>query len=124
MTKISLLLLWPVAGFIVAPWTPRRGPAPLEMGRGGSLRPRERETRRQSRYAQVVRSELAKIIRDGYDVRPQGKKHPSAGLREKINVVDCDVSPDLANAAVIISIFTDSELEKREAFAWLVRNRT
>ena len=97
-------LLGAVAGF-APPHAPRRlRAAPRARGRGGALRPRERETRRQSRYSQVVRTELARVVREGYSVKPAGKKHLTTALRGKINVVDVDVSPDLTSAAVVVSI--------------------
>ena len=114
-------LLGAVAGFARRAAAARAGAA--RDGARGSLPPRG-AARRQSRYSQVVRTELARVVREGYSVKPAGKKHLTTALRGKINVVDVDVSPDLTSAAVVVSIVSDDELEKREAFSWLVRNRT
>merc|ERR1712160_34503 len=59
--------------------------------------------RRQGRAAQVVRTELAQVIHNG-DIR--GKRLETA-IREMISIVDVDVSPDLRNARVKVSILGD-----------------
>ena len=82
------------------------------------MRDRE-ESKRQSRVSQVIRSELAGIIR-----RPGGVKSSktiSETLRQKISIVDVQMSPDLRSAKVFVSVF-GTRVEGREAYAWLVKH--
>lgn len=88
------------------------------MARGNQVRDRE-ESKRQSRVSQVIRSELAGIIR-----RPGGVKSSktiSETLRQKISIVDVQMSPDLRSAKVFVSVF-GTRVEGREAYAWLVKH--
>jgi ribosome-binding factor A len=78
------------------------------------------ESKRQARVSQLLTSELATIIRQGHQVK-MGAKPLADSLRAKISVVDVSVSPDLRNARIFISVYGD-RLEKREAYAWCVRN--
>lgn len=67
------------------------------------------KSRRQGRVAQVVQTELAQVIRSG-SVR--GSKQIEGRLRSMIQIVDVDVSPDLAQARLppLISHSTQSNL--------------
>lgn len=63
--------------------------------------------------------ELAKILRQGHGIKTKDKIDDD--VRCKIAVVDVDMSPDLRTAKVFISVYGDV-LEKREAYAWCVKN--
>jgi ribosome-binding factor A len=92
----------------------------LCMGRANSFRTAGTESKRQARVSQLLTSELATIISQGHQVK-MGAKPLADSLRAKISVVDVSVSPDLRNARIFISVYGD-KLEKREAYAWCVRN--
>jgi len=96
------------------------------------------KSKRQFRVGQVVRAELASIIRSGHEVK-YADKELDGGLRNRISVVNADVSPDLRQARVTISIMSqpaagfedepgpatmiaDTIVEKRLAYSWLVKN--
>lgn len=64
-------------------------------------------------------AELAKILRLGHGIKTKDKIDDD--VRCKIAVVDVDMSPDLRSAKVFISVYGDV-LEKREAYAWCVKN--
>ena len=90
------------------PW--RRAP-PAVMG--------AREAgRRSSRVAQVVRSELATVLRQD-SVR--GPKRCPGRVRQMISLVDIDVSPDLRNARVKFSVLGDRQ-DKVTATRWVLGN--
>ena len=76
------------------------------------------ESRRPNRVGQVVRSELSTIFASG-DVR--GAKRIPAGLNKMISIVDIDMSPDLRNARVKVSIIGDRK-DKISAVRWLQGN--
>jgi len=84
-------------------------------------------TKRQSRVGQVVRSELATVLhRDASSLQRDNNPIESA-LRRRINIVHADVSPDLRQARITVSIMAgrdkkDDTVAKRRAYAWLVRN--
>jgi len=89
---------------------------------GGSDR-----SKRQARVGHVVRSQLASIIQVGTAVKnPDGRLDDD--LRRRISVVNADVSPDLRQARVTISVIGrrdgtgTEEVDKRRAYSWLVRN--
>jgi ribosome-binding factor A len=71
--------------------------------------------RRTSRVAQVVQQELAGIIRSG---TVHGPRAIQEHLRHMISIVDVDVSPDLGNAKVKVSIIGDQK-DKISAIRWL-----
>lgn len=77
------------------------------------------ESKRQARVSQLVTAELAKILRLGHGIKTKDKIDDD--VRCKIAVVDVDMSPDLRSAKVFISVYGDV-LEKREAYAWCVKN--
>jgi ribosome-binding factor A len=88
------------------------------MARGSSLTGGGKESKRQARVSQVMRAELADIVRRG-DLK-SAKALPDT-LRQKISVVDINMSPDLRSAKVFVSVFGES-VEKRQAYAWLVEH--
>ncbi|CAM9863595.1 unnamed protein product, partial [Phaeothamnion confervicola] len=105
-------------------WHLARRPAncrasPKMMARGGRFRPDRGESKRQARVAQLVTAELASIIRRGHAVKTADEL--ADHVRSKISVVDVLMSPDLRTARVLVSVY-GNVLEKREAYAWLVRN--
>ena len=88
--------------------------APARAGRPMMLA----ATRRTSRVGQVIRSELATVIRQG-SVR--GKQRCPPGLENMVSIVDVDMSPDLRNARVKVSIIGERK-EKISAVRWLQGN--
>ena len=74
--------------------------------------------RRSSRVAQVVRSELATVLRQD-SVR--GPKRCPGKVRQMISLVDIDVSPDLRNARVKFSVLGDRQ-DKVTATRWVLGN--
>ena len=66
----------------------------------------------------MVQAELATLIRSG-DVH--GKKRIPDGLNQLISIVDVDMSPDLRNARVKVSIIGDRK-DKVTAVRWLRKN--
>lgn len=88
------------------------------MSRGSAFRPGG-ESKRQARVSQLVTSELAEILRVGHGIKTSNKI--ADDVRCKISVVDVNMSPDLRSANVFVSVYGDV-LEKREAYAWCVKN--
>lgn len=74
--------------------------------------------RRAGRVAQVVRNELAQVLHNG-DIK--GKRLDYA-IRSMISIVEVDVSPDLRNAKVKISVHGDRK-DKVSAVRWLTDQR-
>jgi len=98
-------------------------------------------TKRQERVGHLVQTELSKIVHQG--VLRGDSEYLEADLRQRISVVNADVSPDLKQARISISVRgpnkkakepqnEDEEedfaanynpiVDKRRAYAWLVRN--
>ncbi|CAM9096441.1 unnamed protein product [Laminaria digitata] len=96
----------------------RRRDTATMMARGSAFRSTG-ESKRQARVSQLVTGELAKILRQGHGIKTKDKIDDD--VRCKIAVVDVDMSPDLRTAKVFISVYGDV-LEKREAYAWCVKN--
>lgn len=88
------------------------------MARGSTFRSNT-ESKRQARVSQLLTTELAKILRLGHGIKTKDKIDDD--MRCRIAVVDVDMSPDLRSAKVFISVYGDV-LEKREAYAWCVKN--
>ncbi|GMH55939.1 hypothetical protein TrRE_jg3539 [Triparma retinervis] len=88
-----------------------------------SLHVRDR-SKRQERVGREVRGEIAQIIFNGYEVK-DGSTLPF-DLRSTISILSADVSPDLRQARVSVSIrdSDEGEVGKRRAFSWLVDNNT
>jgi len=74
--------------------------------------------RRPKRVGQVVHSELATVIRTAHSV---GSTRIPSGLQQMISIVDVDMSPDLRNARVKVSIIGDRK-DKISAVRWLRGN--
>ncbi|CAM9349975.1 unnamed protein product [Chrysoparadoxa australica] len=89
------------------------------MARLKRFRSSRTESKRQARVAQVVATELASIIRNGHNVR--GGESLDDKVRQMISIVEVNMSPDLRNAKVFISVFGD-RLDKREAYNWCVKH--
>jgi ribosome-binding factor A len=83
-------------------------------------------TKRQSRVGHVVRSELATILHNGSSIKNDDDPIEDE-LRRRINIVHADVSPDLRQARVTVSVMAGKDkmedvIAKRRAYAWLVQN--
>ena len=65
-------------------------------------------TKRQERVGHVIRTEIATILQLGYPIKTQ-KDVIEDDLRRRINVVNADVSPDLRQARVTISVIKPSK---------------
>lgn len=76
-------------------------------------------SKRQLRVSNLVQIDLQEIIHEGYTIKTKDEIEDK--LRKKISVVEVDVSPDLAQAKVFISVYGET-FEKREAYIWLVKN--
>jgi ribosome-binding factor A len=109
-------------------------------------------SKRQERVGHLVRTELSTIIHSGHLIKPPRQSSSSsldtnsvpgtlnADLRQRISVVSADVSPDLKQARVAVSISatpkvvtagssssatassTAAAIDKRRAYSWLVKN--
>ena len=96
---------------------------------GGSER-----TKRQERVGQLVQTELSQILHSGlikgYDVEGLDDE-----LRQRISIVRSDVSPDLRQARISVSVraaaprnnnndnsSSSPAVDRRRAYAWLVRH--
>lgn len=110
------LLLLSAAAFMPAARPPTRCCAPLMAADRGDGR--RGDGRRSSRVAGLVRSELASVIRSG-DVH--GATRIPGGLQQLISVVDVDMSPDLRNARVKVSVIGERK-DKVSAVRWLQGN--
>ena len=95
-------------------------------GRSSSRYATGDRTKRQERVGHVVRTELATILHRGTSIKNDNDPIESE-LRRKINIVHADVSPDLRQARITISVMAGKDrkadaIAKRRAYAWLVRN--
>uniref|UniRef100_A0A7S2WSD9 Ribosome-binding factor A n=1 Tax=Eucampia antarctica TaxID=49252 RepID=A0A7S2WSD9_9STRA len=102
-------------------------------------------SKRQERVGHVVRTEIASIIQQGFSIKYAD--FIDDDLRRRINIVNANVSPDLRQARITVSIIaatktkpTDSEsddedleegeqifasditVDQRRAYSWLVRS--
>lgn len=84
-------------------------------------------SKRQERVGHLVRSELSSIIHGG--VIKLDAEYLDDDLRKRISVVSTDISPDLKQARISVSvraakkgIDSNPAVDKRRAYAWLVRN--
>lgn len=94
-------------------------------GRSSSRYATGDRTKRQERVGHVVRTELASILHKGF-IRFDNDPIEDE-LRRRINIVHCDVSPDLRQARVTVSVMSGKDrkmdaIAKRRAYAWLVRS--
>lgn len=94
-------------------------------GRSASRSGKDR-SKRQFRVGQLVQSELGSILHSGLikgDV-----DFIDAELRQRISIVSVDVSPDLRQARVTVSIRKSGSsddspaVDRRRAYSWLVEN--
>lgn len=123
MGKKFVVLLFVATTTAWVPPAPAHRPAvAVRMGRGsrGMAREEVDRSRRQSRVAQLVRSELATVIRDGAFLVKTGDR-VDAEVLKSTSVLDVSVSPDLRAATATITTLGDTSA-KREAFSWLVKN--
>jgi ribosome-binding factor A len=94
-------------------------------GRSSPRSGKER-SKRQDRVGHVVRTELAKILHTG--VIKGNLDHIDDELRKRISVVTADVSPDMRQARITVSVRASKDPEKtpvvdrRRAYSWLVEN--
>mmetsp|Transcript_8387 Transcript_8387/g.12419 ORF Transcript_8387/g.12419 Transcript_8387/m.12419 type:complete len:253 (-) Transcript_8387:197-955(-) len=90
------------------------------------------KSKRQFRVGQLVRSEIASIIKLGHEIKHTDGSLDS-DLRLRISVVNADVSPDLRQARITVSVISkpntdataklsDTVVEKRVAYSWLVKH--
>jgi Ribosome-binding factor A len=94
-----------------------RGFKPLEMayGRSSPISGGGDRSKRQERVGHVVRTELASIIQLGHQIKnTQG--YLDDELRRRINVVSADVSPDLRQARITVSIIKPTKRSFREEY--------
>jgi ribosome-binding factor A len=75
--------------------------------RGGSGRGGDDKSKRQERVAQLVQAELSKIIHSGL-IKGHDVEYLDDSLRQRIAVVNTDISPDLRQARISVSIRADS----------------
>lgn len=153
--KCSLLserILRQHSTFITAPSVPTARATRLFIQRGtpGRSAPRGKtdKSKRQYRVGELVRTELARIIQSGL-IKGKDASPLEDGIRSRISIVSVDVSPDLRQARVSVSIRngkdsikrtpvveddedaddestafsgSDATVDKRRAYSWLVEN--
>jgi ribosome-binding factor A len=88
------------------------------QGRSSPRSGKER-SKRQERVGHYVRTELAKILSTGHI--KNSDEYLDDDTRRRISVVSADVSPDMRQARISVSIRADA-LTKRRAYSWLVGN--
>mmetsp|Transcript_60453 Transcript_60453/g.91164 ORF Transcript_60453/g.91164 Transcript_60453/m.91164 type:complete len:233 (-) Transcript_60453:64-762(-) len=84
------------------------------------------KSKRQERVGQLVQTEVARILHSG---NIKGDSDFIDGeLRKRISIVSVDVSPDLRQARISVSVRASGTsddnpvVDKRRAYSWLVRN--
>jgi ribosome-binding factor A len=94
-------------------------------GRSSPRSGKER-SKRQDRVGHVVRTEIAKILHTG--LIKGDADYLDDELRKRISVVSADVSPDMKQARITVSVRASDDPEKtpsvckRRAYSWLVEN--
>lgn len=78
------------------------GPLFANYGRSSPISGKDR-SKRQERVGHLVRTEIANILQLGYPIKNQNG-YIDEDLRRRINVVSADVSPDLRQARITVSI--------------------
>ena len=111
-------------------YTERLTPLQATMGRSASRYSKGERSKRQERVGHLVRTELGSILHRG--VIKGDAEYLDDDLRQRISVVNADVSPDLRHARISVSIRraapkennnnNNSAVDKRRAYSWLVRN--
>jgi len=87
------------------------------------------KSKRQERVGHLVQTELSRILHTG-NIKGHDVEFLDDELRQRISIVSSDVSPDLRQARISVSIRASSPKEvsespavdRRRAYAWLVRN--
>eukprot|EP00565_Helicotheca_tamesis_P008677 CAMPEP_0185732154 /NCGR_PEP_ID=MMETSP1171-20130828/15194_1 /TAXON_ID=374046 /ORGANISM="Helicotheca tamensis, Strain CCMP826" /LENGTH=267 /DNA_ID=CAMNT_0028401571 /DNA_START=66 /DNA_END=869 /DNA_ORIENTATION=+ len=132
----------PIAQFTTRPsWQSSSSTTSLEMaygkygnGRSSSRYGTKDRSKRQERVGHVVRTELSSILQKGYPIKYAD--YIDDALRRRISVVNADVSPDLRQARITISLVdggksenaesgyeeNDKVVDQRRAYSWLVKN--
>jgi ribosome-binding factor A len=94
-------------------------------GRSSPRSGKER-SKRQDRVGHLVRTEIAKILHTG--IIKGDSDYLDDELRKRISVVSADVSPDMKQARITVSVRASDDPEKtpavckRRAYSWLVEN--
>ena len=92
-------------------------------------------SKRQERVGHLVRTELSRILHHG-NIKGDLDGYLDDDLRQRISIVNADVSPDLRQARISVSIrkgsappsspngdeYDNAAMDKRRAYSWLVRN--
>lgn len=87
----------------------------IQHGRSSSASSYNKDrSKRQERVGHVVRTEIATIIQLGHPIKNQQGKEIDNDLRRRINVVNADVSPDLRQARITISVMKRNNLRDEE----------
>jgi len=73
-------------------------------------------TKRQERVGQVIRSEIALVLQNGYVKNTDKGRELDDALRRRINVVNADVSPDLRQARITVSIMKPHVVRRDDVF--------
>jgi len=83
---------------------------------------RDERSKRQERVGHLVQSEIAQILHQGSFSSKNTDGTIDDFLRQQINIISVDMSPDLRQARITVSIIGKEVIEKRRAYGWLVRN--
>lgn len=136
MVLVVLNLSGITNAFFVAPSSTTRAASSLAAYQRGRSTPtgNKERSKRQERVGHLVRTELSNILHRG--VIKGDATYLDDDLRKRISVVSIDVSPDLRQARVSVSVRTPKKndmnsdydssnspaVDKRRAYAWLVQN--
>jgi len=119
----TLIGLAPLQAFQLSPSPQSSTTSALHMGYGRSSPRTNRSgerSKRQERVGHLVRSEISTILHEGHVVKKADYLEDS--IRRSINVVNADVSPDLRQARITVSIISKEVVDKRRAYSWLVKS--
>lgn len=91
-------------------------------GYDNKFRANQGRSKRQERVGQLILSNLSQIIHSG--LLKGGAEYLDDDLRKRISIVNVNVSPDLRQARVTMSVRRpidgDAAIDRRQAFSWLV----
>eukprot|EP00544_Gedaniella_sp_CCMP2646_P005339 CAMPEP_0202498308 /NCGR_PEP_ID=MMETSP1361-20130828/25516_1 /ASSEMBLY_ACC=CAM_ASM_000849 /TAXON_ID=210615 /ORGANISM="Staurosira complex sp., Strain CCMP2646" /LENGTH=194 /DNA_ID=CAMNT_0049130145 /DNA_START=149 /DNA_END=733 /DNA_ORIENTATION=+ len=96
------------------------------QGRSSPRSGRQDRSKRQERVGHLVRTELSTILHRG--VIKGDADYLEDELRQRISIIHADVSPDLRQARITVSVRkgldsgNPAAVDKRRAFSWLVQN--
>lgn len=99
----------------------------MRTSRSSSSRGGSERSKRQERVGHLVHTELSQILHSG-NIKGRDVEYLDTDLRQRISIVSTDVSPDLRQARVSVSVSSlkqagvDGTVDKRRAYAWLVKN--